>query len=90
MDLPLATILKKKVLMRQYILQADTHPFVKGVSFKEVWRTRVATNIKGQRVYVPSLESLIRMKTAAGREKDKQDLMFLKRVREKAIRSQEG
>jgi len=82
-ELPMETILTKKVLMREYALQADTHPFVKGMSFRDAWNGRVKTEIKGLKVFVPSLDSLIAMKKAAGRARDREDLRVLEKVREK-------
>jgi predicted nucleotidyltransferase len=82
-DLPVQTILTKKVLMREYVLQADTHPFVKGISFGDAWKGRVRTEIKGLKVFVPSLGGLIAMKKAAGRARDKIDLQVLEKLREK-------
>jgi predicted nucleotidyltransferase len=77
-DVPPETFLKKKVLLRQYILQADIHPFVAGIDFDTAWRNRVKTEISGVDVYVPSLGDIMKMKKAAGRDKDKQDLKSLK------------
>lgn len=45
-DVPLEIVRRKKILMREYVLQADSHPSVKGASFKEAWRNRVETNIE--------------------------------------------
>ena|SRR3989338_2341840 len=33
-DISIADLLAKKVLIRQYILETDIHPFVKGITFK--------------------------------------------------------
>ena len=77
------TLLTKKVLLRQYILQADIHPFVAGVKYDEVWEQRMETTIEGLTVFVPSLETMIAMKKAAGRSKDKEDLRVLKKIRAK-------
>jgi hypothetical protein len=38
--LPIKTILSKKILMRGYVLQADTHPFVAGARFHNVWKIK--------------------------------------------------
>ena len=80
-DVPLKTILSKKILMRGYVLQADTHPFVTGAKFRDAWRTRAETNIKGLRVFVPDLDQLIAMKKAAGRPKDLEDLKVLEKLK---------
>ena len=80
-DVPLKTILSRKILMRGYILQADTHPFVAGAEFRDAWKTRAETNIKGLKVFVPGLDQLIGMKKAAGRPKDLEDLRVLERLK---------
>ena len=72
--------LTKKVLLRQYILRTDIHPFVSGVSFEEAWAHRIETEIKGIKVLVPALEDFITMKETAGRDKDKIDLEVLREI----------
>jgi len=37
-DLTIEQLLNKKTLFRQYIMDTDIHPFVKGVSFDKVWK----------------------------------------------------
>ena len=76
-------LLSKKVLIRQYLLETDIHPFVKGVSFEEVWKNRVEDRIGSVKTYFPSLEDLIKMKKAAGRTRDKEDLKILQKIKEK-------
>jgi predicted nucleotidyltransferase len=82
-DVPATVFLKKKILLRQYILQTDIHPFVAGATYETVWRNRLRTTIKGLNVFVPSLEDLMRMKKAAGRPRDKEDLRVLRKIQEK-------
>jgi hypothetical protein len=72
--------LTHKVLIRQYILETDIHPFVKGISFEEAWKNRIPGKIGSVGVFFPSLEDMIRMKKAAGRPKDREDLKYLKRL----------
>jgi predicted nucleotidyltransferase len=79
-DADLEVFQTKKVLLRQYILQTDIHPFVKGVTFDEAWSERTRTSIEGVRVNVPSLRHLIVMKKAAGRGKDREDLRVLREL----------
>jgi predicted nucleotidyltransferase len=67
----------KKVLIRQYLLETDIHPFVEGASFSEVWENKVESEIGGVGAYFASLDDLIRMKNAAGRPKDVEDLKIL-------------
>lgn len=73
-------ILSKKILLRQYVLQTDLHPFVAGVNFETAWKSRREVEIKGLKVFVPSLDNLIAMKKAAGRLKDLGDLEVLKEI----------
>jgi hypothetical protein len=68
-DVSVKTILSKKILMRGYVMQADTHPFVAGANFRDTWKTRAEANIKGLKVFVPDLDQLIAMKKAAGRQR---------------------
>ncbi len=72
---------KKETLFRQYVLDTDIHPFVAGVKFADVWKTKKETKIEGVKVYVPSLDNLIAMKKAAGRTKDLADLEYLEEIR---------
>ncbi len=72
--------LTHKVLIRQYVLETDIHPFVKGVSFDEIWKNKIPGEIGKTAVFFPSLEDMIRMKKAAGRPKDREDLKFLKKL----------
>lgn len=58
-DLTLDDLLTKKVLIRQYILETDIHPFVAGVTFEQVWADRVASQIgeaKRVRLLAPPAE----------------------------------
>ena len=81
-DLPIDVMLSKKVLIRQYILETDIHPFVTGVTFEEVWSDRVEDKIGQTPAYFASLKDLIRMKEAAGRPKDLEDLRALRKLQE--------
>ena len=53
-----------------------------GVTFQEVWRERVEDRIGETPAAFASLEDLIRMKAAAGRPKDLEDLRVLRRLKE--------
>lgn len=81
-DLPLDVLLTKKVLIRQYILETDIHPYVTGVTFDEVWNHRVKDKVGDTPAYFASLKDLIRMKEAAGRPKDLEDLRALRKLQE--------
>jgi hypothetical protein len=72
----------KKVLIRQYLVEADIHPFAGGVTFDEVWQRRVEDRIGKTFTAFASLDDLIRMKEAAGRPKDLEDLKVLRKLRE--------
>ena len=84
-DVSVSDILSKKILIRQYIFETDIHPFVKGVAVEEIWKNRVSGKIGNVSCYFASLDDLIRMKEAAGRGKDKEDLKFLKKIKEKKL-----
>jgi predicted nucleotidyltransferase len=80
-DLTVKDFLKHKILIRQYLVEADIHPFVKGMSFEDVWKNRIRAKFGGVHVFFPSLDDMIRMKRAAGRAKDLEDLKYLRRIR---------
>ena len=82
-DITVEDLLKKKVLIRQYLLEVDLHPFVKGVKFIDVWKHKVKDKIGKTDAYFASLDDLIRMKKAAGRPKDKEDLKILLRLKKR-------
>ncbi len=74
-------LLTQKLLIRQYIIETDIHPFVSGVNFEEVWQHRVEGEIGGVPTYFASLDDLIKMKQAAGRPKDHEDLQVLLKLK---------
>lgn len=76
-DLTVDQILTKKILFRQYILATDIHPSAIGATFKTVWKNKKTDTIEGVPVFVASLDDLIRMKRAANRPKDREDLKAL-------------
>ncbi len=81
-DIKIEDLLKKKLLIRQYAVETDIHPFVTGISFERVWQNKVKAKFGNTFVYFASLDDLIRMKQAAARPKDMEDLKYLKKVRE--------
>jgi predicted nucleotidyltransferase len=83
MDLSPEDFLKNKILIRQYIVEADFHPFVKGVSFEEIWKNKIKAKFGKTEVYFPSLDDMIKMKKAAGRAIDREDLKYLKKIKYK-------
>jgi hypothetical protein len=80
-DVSISDILSKKILIRQYILETDIHPFVKGITVEEVWKNRVAGKIGDTACCFASLDDLIKMKKAASRGKDKEDLKILNKLK---------
>ena len=82
-DITVEDLLTKKVLIRQYLVETDIHPFVKGVSFDNIWTNRVKAKFGDVFVWFASLDDLIKMKKAAGRPKDAEDLKFLKRLKQR-------
>jgi predicted nucleotidyltransferase len=81
-DVTIDDLITKKVLIRQYVLETDIHPFVAGVTFEELWRDHVEDRIGDTPAHFAGLNDLIRMKRAAGRPKDLEDLRVLLRLQE--------
>ena len=82
-DITADDLLTKKVLIRQYLVETDIHPFVRGVTFEQVWENRIPGTYGNEKVFYPSLDDLIRMKQAAGRPKDFEDLKILQALKRK-------
>jgi len=80
-DLTVNDLLTKKVLIRQYLVETDIHPFVKGITFARVWQNKIRNRIGRVWAYFAGLDDLIRMKRAAGRPKDKEDLKVLLKLK---------
>jgi predicted nucleotidyltransferase len=80
-DVSVDDLMNFKVLIRQYVLETDIHPFVKGVLFDDVWANKVSDKIGTTDVYVAGLDDLIKMKKAAGRPKDLEDLKVLEELK---------
>jgi len=80
-DIKKEDLLRKKLLIRQYAVETDIHPFVKGVTFEEVWENKIRAKFGDIFVYFASLDDLIKMKRAAGRPKDLEDLKYLKKLK---------
>ena len=74
-------LLRKKLLIRQYAVETDIHPFVKGVNFEEAWKNKVKAKFGDTAVYFASLGDLIKMKRSAGRAKDREDLKYLTKLK---------
>lgn len=82
-EVTLQDLLTKKLLIRQYIVETDIHPFVSGVTFNGVWKNKVKARFGKTFCWFASLPDLIRMKVAAGRPKDLEDLKYLRQLKKK-------
>ena len=80
-DLTVEDLLAYKVLIRQYVVESDIHPFVAGVDFDQVWQNRVLDLFGDTPAAFASLDDLILMKQAANRPQDQADLKFLLAIR---------
>jgi predicted nucleotidyltransferase len=76
-DITIDDILTNKVLIRQYLVETDIHPIVKGVTFDRIWKNKVKARFGETYVWFASLDDLIAMKKAASRTKDIEDLKYL-------------
>lgn len=74
-------LLKKKTLIRQYLVEVDIHPYVKGATFRSVWEHKVKDKTGNVETHFACLEDLIKMKRAAGSPKDKEDLKILHKLK---------
>ena len=84
-DITIEDLLQKKLLIRQYIVETDIHPFVKGISFEEIWSNKVRAKFGGVFANFASLKDLIKMKRAANRPKDREDLKYLVKIAKKGL-----
>lgn len=82
-DISADDMLNNKILIRQYSLETDIHPFVTGVTFEQIWKNREKGHIEGIETSFASLDDLITMKKTAAREKDLQDLKILQKLKDK-------
>jgi predicted nucleotidyltransferase len=85
-EITVEDLLTKKVLIRQYLVETDIHPFVAGITFDQVWKNRMSGTFGKEKVYYASLDDLIVMKESAGRPKDLEDLKVLRILKEKRNR----
>jgi hypothetical protein len=88
-DVSVDDLLTQKLLIRQYVVETDIHPFVKGTTFERVWANKVKARFGRTFVWFASLDDLIEMKEAAGRPKDKEDLKFLRKLRQRRAKHRE-
>ena len=80
-EISIDDLLYKKLLIRQYLIETDIHPFVAGVTFEEVWDKRIVEKYKNVPAPFADIESLIKMKKAANRPKDIEDLKQLEKLK---------
>jgi len=83
-DITIDDLLTKKVLIRQYVIETDIHPAVKGVTFDKLWKNKVKARFGKTFVWFASLDDLITMKKAASRSRDVEDLKYLRRLKNRA------
>jgi len=74
-------LLTKKILIRQYAVETDIHPFVKGITFDNIWKNKIKARFGKTYVNFASLDDLIKMKRAVSRVKDLEDLKYLLRLK---------
>ena len=82
-DLTIEELLTKKVLIRQYLIETDIHPIVTGITFEKVWKNKVKARFGKTFVWFASLDDLIKMKKAASRTKDLEDLKYLRKLKKR-------
>lgn len=85
-DVTIDDLLTKKVLIRQYLVETDIHPVVKGVTFERIWKNKVKARFGETYVWFASLDDLIAMKKAASRTKDKEDLKYLRALKKRFLK----
>jgi len=71
----------KKILFRQYWYEVDVHPTASGIKTQEVLKNKIPGLFEGIPAHFASLDDLIKMKKAAGRPKDLDDLRVLKEIK---------
>ena len=84
-DVSIDDLIKNKILIRQYLIETDIHPYVAGITFAEAWKGKVEGKIGNTAVFFAGLEELIKMKKAAGRLKDKEDLKYLQEIKKRKM-----
>ena len=80
-DVTIEEALSTKLLFRDYILRTDIHPSVLGVDFDTLWKNRIQYVFHGENFFFSSLDDLIKMKKAAGRPQDLEDLRYLEEIK---------
>src|SRR5689334_19287463 len=57
----------------------DLQTGISGVEFEEAWRNRVSIELDNLEIFILSKKDLLTNKTAAGRDKDQGDIIWLKK-----------
>ena len=83
-NLTIDELLTKKVLIRQYRVETDIHPNVKGVTFEKIWKNKVKAKFGQTFAWFASLDDLIKMKKAASRPQDIEDLKYLLQLKKRS------
>ncbi len=83
-DVTIDELLTKKVLIRQYRVETDIHPNVKGATFEKIWKNKVKAKFGQTFVWFASLDDLIKMKKAASRPQDIEDLKYLLQLKKRS------
>lgn len=82
-DITIDDLLTKKVLIRQYLIETDIHPVVKGMTFGTVWKNKIKAKFGETFVWFACLDDLITMKKAASHAKDIEDLKYLRKLKKR-------
>lgn len=82
-DISVDDLLTKKLLIRQYLVETDIHPFVTGITFEKVWKNKVQDFYGDTPVFFASLDNLIEMKESAKRPRDLEDLKYLQELKKR-------
>lgn len=80
-DVTVSEMLSHKILIRQYAVETDLHPFVKGAAFDSIWKRRISGKIGETDACFASLDDLIVMKKSAGRPRDEEDVKILMKIK---------
>lgn len=59
-DISVDELLTKKLLIRQYLVETDIHPFVAGTTFEKVWKNKVEDFYEDTPVFLPALTTLLK------------------------------
>lgn len=78
-------MMKSKVTIFDDYIRVDVLSEAPGLDFQKCWENRNVLKIDGVRINFVSLDDLIHLKKAAGRQSDLQDVEVLKKIREGVI-----